>query len=114
MLPTLLRSKACALSFAGFGKIFSDKIIVDFAEIAQLVERRTENPGVPSSTLGLGILLRQNAFAFGPPSPRLRRDSSEALAKENFEGIILFQCILVKKNVSAKPKAKALGRSRTP
>ncbi len=27
------------------------------AEIAQLVERRTENPGVPSSILGLGTIL---------------------------------------------------------
>ena len=29
------------------------------AEIAQLVERGTENPGVPSSTLGLGTIFVQ-------------------------------------------------------
>ena len=28
------------------------------AEIAQLVERRTENPGVPGSNPGLGTILR--------------------------------------------------------
>jgi hypothetical protein len=27
------------------------------AEIAQVVERRTENPGVPSASLGLGTIL---------------------------------------------------------
>lgn len=33
------------------GRVFDTYL----AEIAQLVERRTENPGVPSSILGLGI-----------------------------------------------------------
>ena len=36
--------------FTGMNKIF-------FAEIAQSVEQWTENPRVPSSTLGLGTLL---------------------------------------------------------
>ena len=34
------------------------------AEIAQVVERRPEKPGVPSASLGLGTLLRSNVFTF--------------------------------------------------
>ena len=33
------------------------------------------------------IHLRQATFVLGPPSLKLRRDSSEALAKENFGGL---------------------------
>ena len=39
-----------------FVVVFLRKIFV--AEIAQVVERRPEKPGVPSASLGLGILLR--------------------------------------------------------
>ena len=42
-----------------FLKYKIDLSVVDFAEIAQLVERRTENPCVPSSILGLGTILPQ-------------------------------------------------------
>lgn len=36
-----------------------DKIIENIAEVAQQVERRTENPCVPSSILGLGTIKKE-------------------------------------------------------
>ena len=46
------------------------------AEIAQLVEQWTENPCVPSSTLGLGILF----------STKLRKNAENAFFPEQIKG----------------------------
>ena len=48
------------------------------AEIAQVVERRPEKPGVPSASLGLGIRLRRNV------PPKLPHENMGA--KENKSG----------------------------
>ena len=52
------------------------------AEIAQLVEQWTENPCVPSSTLGLGILfstkLRKNAENAFFPEESIKAESIAA------------------------------------
>ena len=49
----ILKEVNTAATVPSGNKIF--KFAVNSAEIAQLVERRTENPCVPSSILGLGI-----------------------------------------------------------
>ena len=67
-----------------------------FAEIAQLVERRTENPGVPSSILGLGTFFEGNALVL--LRSRITSGSFAGHSKsfsgininENFAGAILF------------------------
>ena len=52
--------------------------IWNFAEIAQVVERRPEKPGVASASLALGTLLRSNVFTF-----ELRRSASAKLPNES-------------------------------
>ena len=53
-VPALLEAGTPASAFGGTVEQLTEGFDI-FAEIAQLVERRTENPGVPSSILGLGI-----------------------------------------------------------
>ncbi len=47
------------------------------AEIAQLVERGTENPGVPSSILGLGTIYFDCVLSRVPRAPQVLRGRKE-------------------------------------
>ena len=61
--------------------------MVVFAEIAQVVERRPEKPGVASASLALGILLRSNVFTFELRSNvPAKREHKSIRAKQNKSG----------------------------
>ncbi len=72
LLDSPSRCPVYALKFGGFltGVAFVLYNVLDGAEVAQLVEQRTENPRVPSSILGLGTIMRmRRKWLSGRASP---------------------------------------------
>jgi hypothetical protein len=65
-----------------------------YAELAQAVERRTENPGVPSASLGLGTIL----FKFNPtfiqfpsgPAINWHYSGADGILSDNLQNSLFF------------------------